>query len=226
MSLTEPIASATTPEGGELALYERRGEYVIRVDGWELMRSRVHGSEQKVAELACEGLRGAEAPRVMIGGLGMGYTLETALQVLPQDAHVAVVELLEAVVEWNRGPLGPLSGHAVDDPRVEVRVEDIRTTLAESRGSWDAIILDVDNGPGALSQEANGSLYGEEGIAQIIQALKPGGMVTVWSADPAPEFAARLEQAGLRVESHEVGPRTGESGPIHTLIVGSLGPAC
>lgn len=202
--------------GGELSLHRRGDELVIRIDGQPLMSSRRHGSEEALARLACDGL-GAGA-RVLIGGLGMGFTLRAALDALAPDAAVIVAEIAAAVVSWNRGPLGPLANHPLEDPRVEVRVADVAEILAEPGARFDAIVLDVDNGPDALVREANAGIYAPAGLAAARTALRRGGVLALWSASGDPGFADRLARAGFDTVAHAVRERL-RRGAIHTVFV-------
>ena len=163
----ERLGETTTPGGTKLALTRRDTEYVLLADGYSLMSSRAHGSEESLATLACARLQNAKAPCVLVGGLGMGYTLRAALDLLPPSATVVVAELLPAVVEWNRGPLGPLAGHPLDDPRVTVEVRDVLLSLRAHPGRFDAVLLDVDNGPDAFFTPGNAALYGDTGLFSI-----------------------------------------------------------
>jgi spermidine synthase len=216
----EKIAVARAPEGGELVLYRRACEFVIRVDGHELMSSRAHGSEEAMAVLACERFAQAEAPRVLIGGLGLGYTLAATLRLLPATARVVVAELVPAVVEWNRGLLADLAGRPLDDPRVEVKVLDVARVLRATRQRYDAILYDVDNGPAALTRKANLILYGDQGIRLVRSTLRPGGVFAVWSAEPDLLFAARLRRFGFAdVVTHDVSARGVAGGPKHAILV-------
>jgi len=212
------LGAARAPEGGELVLYERAGEFSIRVNGHELMSSRAHGSEERLAALACAHLR--EEARVLIGGLGMGFTLRAALDQLSVRARVVVAEIVPAVVTWNRGPLAHLAGRPLDDARVEVEVRDVGRVLRETKERWDAILLDVDNGPQALTRKANHVLYGEQGVALARQALRRDGVYAVWSASPDDAFVRRLRKAGFAVETHEVPARGRAGGPLHTIFLG------
>ena len=216
----QPLDTAPLPGGGELILYHRDGEYMIRCDGLELMSSRAHGSEETLAELTCAPLQGAETPAVLIGGLGMGYTLAAALKVLPPGARVRVAELLPAVVAWNRGSLGHLAGRPLRDPRVTVVAADVNEVLRAAAGDYDAVLLDVDNGPLALAVQDNEALYGEAGLAAAREALRPGGVLAVWSAGPDPAFAERLARAGFAAECHEVPARRAAGDPMHTIFLG------
>jgi spermidine synthase len=213
----EVLARAPAPEGGEFVLHHRDGEFVIRVHGQELMSSRVHGSEEAMARLGCEGLRTTPGARVLVGGLGLGYTLRATLDALGPQARVAVAELASAIVEWNRGPLAPLAGRPLDDARVQVEVADVRKVMRGS-GPWHAILLDVDNGPAALTRASNAALYDGSGLTAAHAALVPGGALVVWSAGPDARFTARLVQAGFAVETHAVSAGKGR-GTRHTLFV-------
>lgn len=192
-----PIAG----ERSELLLYRRGDEFSIRVAGRsELMNSRDHGSEDALAELACRRLVGRKGPRLLIGGLGMGFTLAAALKALGGDAQVLVAELVPAVVAWNRGPLGEQAGHPLEDPRVTVREIDVARILQSQRDAFDAILLDVDNGPEGLTSESNDWLYGADGLSAAFFALRPGGVLAVWSAGPDRTFNTRLRKIGFEVE--------------------------
>jgi spermidine synthase len=195
------LDTAPLPGGGELRLVRRGDEYSIMLGAEELMNSRRSGSEAALASLACAALGGRRGPRVLIGGLGLGFTLRAALERLPKDAEVAVAELVPAVVRWARGPLAHLHGASLDDKRVRILEDDVATTIADGR--WDAILLDVDNGPDGLTLASNDRLYADEGLAAARHALRPGGVLAVWSAGPDAAFTARLRRAGFRVEAHE-----------------------
>jgi spermidine synthase len=213
----EILARAPAPDGGEFVLHHRDGEFVIRVRGQELMSSRVHGSEEEMARLASAALGGIANPRVLIGGLGLGYTLRATLDALGAGAQVAVAELAEAIVEWNRGPLAPLAGRPLEDPRARVEISDVRHVM-RGGAPWHAILLDVDNGPAALTRASNASLYDSPGLAAVHAALVPGGVLVVWSAGPDDRFTARLAQAGFLAETHPVRAGKGR-GTRHTLFV-------
>ena len=188
-------------ERSELRLYRRENEFSIRISRrGELMNSRDHASEEALAELACRRLVRRERPRLLIGGLGMGFTLAAALKALGEDAQVLVAELLSAVVAWNRGPLGEPAGWPLTDARVAVREIDVARILQSHRSVYDAILLDVDNGPEGLTTEANNWLYGADGLSAAYSALCPGGVLAVWSAGPDRAFNARLRKIGFDVE--------------------------
>jgi len=196
----EFIDSAPVPGSDrELRLYRRGGEYSIRVAGCELMNSRMHGSEEALAELACSRLAGVDAPRVLIGGLGMGYTTMAALQGLGPDARLVVAELVPKVVAWNRDQLAALAGNPLADSRVEVREADVCRVIMEEKRAWDAILLDVDNGPDGLTSRGNDRLYGPAGLTAAWCALRPGGVLAVWSIAASPEFTRRLRRTGFTV---------------------------
>ena len=218
----ELLGQTRAPDGAELALTLRSGEYVILANGKSLMSSRMHGSEEALATFVCARIRSRKAPRVLIGGLGMGFTLRAALDLLPPDGEVVVAELLPAVVEWNRGPLGPLAGHPLKDRRVRVELGDVAATLRSSAGAFDAILLDVDNGPAAFATSGNAGLYGDAGLASARTALRKGGVLAVWSAREDRKFEQRLRYAGFRVEVEGVRGRLKKGGPRHTIFLGRI----
>lgn len=186
--------------------------------GKSLMSSRMHGSEQALAALAFRRIDNPNAS-VLVGGLGMGFTLRAALDLLPPDATVVVAELVPAVVEWNRGVLGPLAGHPLRDPRVRVDISDVADTLESSAGCFDAVLLDVDNGPDAFTAPANARLYNDRGLAAARRALKPGGVLAVWSAWEDRRFEQRLRYAGFVVHVERVRARLKKGGPRHTIFL-------
>jgi spermidine synthase len=188
-------------------------------NGRSLMSSRMHGSEQALAAFAFRPMRAVE-PQVLVGGLGMGFTLRATLDLLNADATVVVAELVPAVVAWNRGPLGPLAGHPLRDPRVRVETGDVAETLQSSPGRFDAVLLDVDNGPDAFTATANARLYRDQGLAAARDALTPGGVLAVWSAWEDRRFEQRLRYAGFVVEVERVRGRLRKGGPKHTIFIG------
>jgi spermidine synthase len=219
----ELLGQTRAPDGAELALTLRSGEYVILANGKSLMSSRMHGSEEALATSACARIRGREEPRVLVGGLGMGFTLRATLNHLPEDASVVVAELIPAVVEWNRGPLGPLADHPLKDRRVRVESADVGVVMRGSTNAYDAILLDVDNGPAAFATEGNAALYGDAGLAAAHAALKDGGVLAVWSAREDRKFEQRLRYAGFRVHVERVRARLKKGGPRHTIFLGDKG---
>lgn len=205
---------AAAPGGGELVLWRRGHEYVIRVDGQDLMGSASHGSEEQLAVRGCRPLAGAADARVLVGGLGMGFTLRAALDSLAADARVDVAEFSDAVVRWNRGMLAGLAGAPLADPRVRVFEEDVARVLGRASAQYDAVLLDVDNGPSALTSSANARLYRAQGLQLIHRALRPGGTLAVWSASDAPRFTARLGENGFRAQVERLRAR-GHRGGYH-----------
>jgi spermidine synthase len=210
---------ALTLDGKTISLEEHDGSYAIRVDGIPLMSTRQHASEEKLAELACAHVRGIGRARVLIGGLGFGFTLRAALGAVAADATVAVAEILGAVIAWNRNPAFPLAADALADPRVSVVQQDVGEVIREARGSFDSIILDVDNGPVALSTGGNGRLYDSAGLHEARAALRPAGCPACWSVAPDPAFEKRMAQAGFAVETRRSRSH-GSSGRWHTLLLG------
>jgi spermidine synthase len=204
---------------GELRLYQRGEEFSIRAGDCELMNSRVHGSEDALGELACARIADRPRPRVLIGGLGMGYTLSAALQALNAESQVVVAELVSAVVVWNRGPLGNLAGHPLRDQRVTVREGDVAQILRAEQRAYNAILLDVDNGPKGLTWKRNYWLYGLSGLGVAFAALRPGGLLAVWSADPDQAFRHRLRKIGFKVDEVRVRSRGARGGARHTVYL-------
>ena len=213
----EHLDTARIPDGGELKLMRRGTEYSIMSGPIELMNSRLSGSEEALATLTCEPLVATPRPKILIGGLGMGFTLRAALAVLPAQAEVVVAELVPAVVVWARGPLAELFAGSLDDPRVGVREGDVAEAIADATGDYDAILLDVDNGPGGLNREANDGLYGSAGLSAARRALRPGGVLAVWSADPDDRFAAQLRKSGFTVEEKRVRATRSGKGARHVI---------
>lgn len=204
------LDSAPLPGGGELRLKRRGGEFSIMLGANELMNSRLSGSEEALATLVAERLGGRPRPRVLIGGLGMGFTLRAALASFPSGVRIEVLELVPQVVAWSRGLMAEVFSGCLDDPRVTIITGDVGQAIATARGDLDAILLDVDNGPDGLTVAANDALYGPAGLAAARAALTPGGVLAVWSQGPDRSFTQRLRQAGFAVE--EVGVRAGRGG--------------
>ena len=213
------IGEARAPDGTELKLARRDDEYVILAGGKTLMSSGMCGSEEALAALACSRAATLERPAVLIGGLGMGFTLRATLNSLPPEATVVVAELVPEVVEWNRGPLAPLAGSPLEDKRVRIETRDVAITLRSSAAKFDAVLLDVDNGPAALTSSDNAWLYDDQGIAAALGALKRSGVLAVWSAREDRKFEKRLRQGGFAVEVERVRGRSKNGGPHHTIFV-------
>ena len=220
MQPLELIGETLTPNGIDMKLTRRGNEYIILANGKSLMSSRMHGSEEALATLACRRVRTLEQPCVLVGGLGMGFTLRATLDFLPSDALVVVAELVPAVVEWNRGPLGPLAGHPLKDKRVRVDVGDVAVTLSSVPAQFDAVLLDVDNGPAAFTAPGNAGLYDDRGLAAARAALKMGGVLAIWSARDDRKFEQRLRYAGFAVEVQRVRGRLKKGGPRHIIFLG------
>ncbi|MDA0733473.1 MAG: spermidine synthase [Chloroflexi bacterium] len=214
------LDTAETPGNGEeLRLYQHDQDFSIKAGNYELMNSRVYGSEDALAKLGCQKIAGQPQPRVLIGGLGMGYTVRTALNELGAKAQVIVAELVPAVVKWNRGVLAHLAGHPLDDQRVTVQEGDVAQIIKTAHSEYDAILLDVDNGPNGLVMKGNDWLYGRDGLNTAFAALRPRGVLAVWSSGPDGAFARRLRQAGFEVDEVKVRARGGGGkGGAHHVI--------
>ena len=215
------LGEGTAPDGIALALYEHDGDYLIRANGADLMSTRRHHSEVVLAQLACAPLADVAGVRVLVGGLGLGFTLKAALGVLGPDARVVVAEIAQVVIDWNLNPAYPLAREALSDPRVELCHADVADVLARRRGGFDAVMLDVDNGPEALTTATNTRLYRSVGVAQAMASLRPGGRLAYWSAGDDPEFESTLRQAGLSVSVTQARAHI-SAGPLHTLYVAQL----
>jgi spermidine synthase len=219
MKSLELLGESLTPDGTDLKLTRRGREYIILAGGKSLMSSRMHGSEEALATLACRKARTMEQASVLIGGLGMGFTLRATLDLLPPDALVVVAELVPTVVEWNQGLLGPLAGHPLRDARVELDMNDVAVTLNRVPDRFDAILLDVDNGPSAFATSSNDRLYDDEGLTTAHTALKSGGVLAVWSAREDRKFEQRLRYRGFSVEIEPVRGRGKKGGPRHRIFL-------
>ncbi|MBO9576163.1 MAG: spermidine synthase [Sphingobium sp.] len=217
MQPREYIGSAKVPGGAELTLYRRGGDFMIVLERNELMSSRMSGSEEALANMSCERLKGRGSPHLLIGGYGMGFTLRAALARLDGKAQITVAELVPEIIDWARGPMAELAAGCLDDPRVCLVMCDVADAIADARGAYDAILLDVDNGPDGLVRAANNRLYSAQGLAAAKAALKPGGVLAIWSAGPDPAFTRRLSNAGLRVDEVKVRARSNGKGPQHVI---------
>ena len=215
----ELLDTATAPDGDTLRLWRRGTEISIRLsDGNELMNSRLGGSEEALARLALGGARAGA--RVLIGGLGLGFTLRAALAELGPAAQVTTAEIVPALIGWARGPAADVFAGCLDDPRSEVVAADVAACIAAPPpGGWDAILLDVDNGPDGLTRAGNDALYGPGGLAAARAALGRGGALAIWSAAPDPRFTRRLREAGFTAETHTVPAGRGRRGPRHTIWI-------
>ena len=212
------VDTAAVPDGGgELRLMQRGAEYSIMAGATELMNSRLSGSEQALATLVCVRLKDRPRAHLLIGGFGMGFTLRAALENLGPGARVTVAELVPAVVAWARGPMAHLSGDCLKDPRLTIREGDVGDLIGSAEAAYDAILLDVDNGPDGLSREANDRLYDQGGLAGARRALRPGGILAVWSSAPNTGFTQRLRKAGYAVEEVRVRATTGGGGARHVI---------
>ncbi|WP_024577499.1 MULTISPECIES: spermidine synthase [unclassified Afipia] len=213
------LDTAQIPGGGELRLMRRGAEFSIKLGQNELMNSRLSGSEQALATLTCERLQGCKKPRLLIGGLGMGFTLRAALSALDTDARIVVAELVPEVVAWARGPMAEVFGDSLTDPRVSIREKDVGAAIRAERSAYDAILLDVDNGPEGLSREANDALYNRSGLAAAHAALRPGGVLAVWSSGPDPRFTQRLVKAGFDVDEIKTRANGKRGGARHVIWI-------
>jgi spermidine synthase len=214
------LEQVETPDGSTLALVERDGEYVLRVNGRELMSTRHSHSEEQLGVVACKARAQLQGARVLIGGLGLGFTLRAALATLGRGARVVVAELIPEVVVWNRNTAYPLASAALADPRTEVVIGDVADIMAQSRNSFDAIMLDADNQTTSMNTAGNTSLYQPAGVAKVWHKLRPGGTVVYWSAGEDPVLAKRLATGGFAVEVHRVRKHATGGGGYHILLVG------
>lgn len=219
------LDTALMPGGGELRLRQRGAEFSIMAGSIELMNSRLSGSEEALATLSCARIQGRVRPRMLIGGLGMGFTLRAALAALDADAAITVAELVPAVVRWARGPMAGIFGDSLDDPRVTIYEGDVGDLIGSGPAAYDAILLDVDNGPEGLTRRANDDLYDVRGLAAARAALTPGGVLAVWSSGPDRGFTQRLRMTGFSVEEVVVRANGARGGARHTLWIATNGDA-
>jgi spermidine synthase len=217
------LEQTAAPDGTVVSLYEHDGTYGIRVGSAGLMSTRRYASEEEIARMACAHLKTKRGARVLVGGLGLGFTLKATLACLRPDAVVVTAEILAAVIEWNRNPAYPLGGAAMADPRVTILHQDVVETIRASTGAFDSIILDIDNGPAALTTGSNQRLYDDSGLRLIYAALRPGGCAAFWSATSDATFEKTLARAGFAVAVHRCRAHVG-SGPWHTVFVGNRLP--
>lgn len=214
------LIDTTSHAGVMLRLYQRGDEFSIRVDkAGELMNSRAHNSEELLAELACRVIAGREKPHLLVGGLGMGFTLAAVLSHAGHDARITVSELIPAVVRWNRLYMGPLAGFPLNDGRVCVLEQDVCLVM-QAHDNFDAIMLDVDNGPSSFTHADNNALYNLRGLNRAFNALRPGGVLTVWSATSDPAFTQRMIMAGFEVTQQRAGSHKARRGNRHTIWIG------
>lgn len=216
----ETIATAAIPGGDTLTLISHGRDFIIMVGRGELMSSRMQFSEEQLAELTMERVGNPE-PRILIGGYGMGYTLRAALARMGPDGRAVVAELVPEIVGWARGPMAEMTGQSLSDPRVEIEIADVADMITDASegftAPYDAILLDVDNGPDGLVRKENDRIYSRTGLARAREALRPGGVLAVWSAAPDPSFVRRLKGAGFETEELTVRARPNNKGPRHTI---------
>jgi len=215
------LDSAEVPGGDELRLMQRGTEFVIMAGRIPLMNSRMSGSEEKLATLSWERIAGRARPSMLIGGLGMGFTLRAALAVLPADATITVAELVPQIVTWASGPLAPLFAGCLDDPRVTIETGDVGKLIGTCKAAYDAILLDVDNGPDGLSRPGNDRLYSPTGLAAARAALRPKGVLAIWASEPDEKFTRRLQTSGFAVDVLTVRERSNGKGARHTIWMGT-----
>jgi spermidine synthase len=213
----ELIATAAIPGGDTLQLIRRDNDFMITLGGNELMSSRVRGSEEALAVMTCERLRNVASAHLLIGGYGMGFTLRAALAALGPSARATVAELVPEIIAWARGPMAALTRDCLDDPRVRIVAGDVGASIAQAVNAYDAILLDVDNGPDGLVRAENDQLYSTRGLATAKAALKRGGVLAIWSAAPDAAFTRRLKHAGFDVEEATVRARGGGKGARHVI---------
>jgi spermidine synthase len=213
------LDKAAVPGGGELRLMRRGAEFSIRLGQNELMNSRLGGSEAALATFACERIRARRAPRLLIGGLGMGFTLRAALAAVGAEARIVVAELVPAVVAWARGPMAEVFGESLADPRLHIHEADVGRLIGSGPAAYDAILLDVDNGPDGLSRVANDALYDAAGLHAAHTALRPGGVLAVWSSGPDAKFSRRLRQAGFAIEEVKARATAKRAGARHIIWI-------
>jgi spermidine synthase len=213
----EHIGTALVPGGEELRLFRHGRDYIIVLDHNELMNTRMSGSEEALAVMSIDRIGSNPAPHLLIGGYGMGFTLRAALEKLGVDGRVTVAELVPEIIEWAEGPMADLTAGCLDDPRVSLEQTDVADLIDEARGDYDAILLDVDNGPDGLVRSANNRLYSKRGLRAAYGALAPGGVLAVWSAAPDPGFLRKLKDAGFAVDEVRGRARSNGKGAHHII---------
>lgn len=221
MIARELLGTARVPGGEELRLFAHGRDFMIVLGHNELMSTRMRGSEEALATMTLERLQGVRAPRLLIGGYGMGFTLRAALAGIGPQGHVTVAELVPEIIEWARGPMAEVAAGCLDDPRVTLRMDDVADAMLLAPEPFDAILLDVDNGPDGLVRAENNRIYSKSGLHNARRALAPGGVLAIWSAAPDPKFTRRLEDVGFEVEQVEVRARIDKNGkgkgPRHVI---------
>ena len=217
MTPRELVGTAEVPGGPPLRLFRRGADFMIVLERNELMSTRMSGSEVALGTMTCQRLAGGPAPRLLIGGYGMGFTLRSVLDLLGPEASVVVAELVPGIIGWARGPMASLTAGCLDDPRVTLETGDVADIIRRDRGCYDAILLDVDNGPDGLTRPANDGIYSTRGIEAAWRALRPGGILAVWSAAPDAPFARRLASAGFSVDEVRVKARDNGKGATHVI---------
>jgi spermidine synthase len=210
------------PGGEELRLFRHGADHIIVLDRNELMNTRMSGSEEALATMTCERLGPRKATHLLIGGYGMGFTLRAALATLGGDATLTVAEIVPEIIEWARGPMSALTAGCLEDPRVDLQQADVAELIGAGRASYDAILLDVDNGPDGLTRAANDRLYSMRGLRAAKEALRPGGVLAVWSAARDPAFTRRLKDAGFAVDEVRVRARSNGKGGHHVIWFATL----
>lgn len=224
MTPRELVGIAEVPGGPPLRLFRRGGDFMIVLDRNELMSTRQRGSEIALGTMTCDRLAAASAPHLLVGGYGMGFTLRALLERLGAPARVTVAELVPGIIDWARGPMAELTDGCLDDPRVRLRMGHVGDAIRDGAGGeYDAILLDVDNGPDGLTRPANDGLYGPRGLAQARAALRPGGILAIWSAAPDPAFARRLGKLGFVVDEVKVRARENGKGATHVIWFATRG---
>ncbi len=215
------LASAKIPNtpDDELRLFSHGDDFIIMLGSNELMNSRVYGSEEALAHLSCAAIAKHKAPHILIGGYGMGFTLRAALAKVPQDAKITIVELVPAIIDWAKGPMQSLGGTCLNDPRVNLEIDDVADTIKAAKNRYHAILLDVDNGPDGLTKADNDSLYSDMGLTAAKTALIKGGVLAIWSAHSDKQFSKRLRNQGFKTQEHIVRARSNGKGARHYIWI-------